>query len=102
MALPPQAGADVQERRYGHPLHTSGLPARDCGVALSDRATALAAVGEPEQAAVAARKALGIAQDSGSGRILSMVAALADSLTPHAHLEPVAQLEAALAQTPGA
>ena len=44
---------------------------RDCGMALSGQAAALAAAGEPEQAAVTASRALGIAQDSGSGRILN-------------------------------
>jgi tetratricopeptide (TPR) repeat protein len=73
---------------------------RDCGIALSGQATALAAAGEPEQAAIAASQALGIAQDSGSGRILNMVFALADQLLPYGHLEPVAQLQAALPQTP--
>ena len=73
---------------------------RDCGMALSGQAAALAAAGEPEQAAVTASRALGIAQDSGSGRILNMVVVLADSLLPCIHLEPVAQLRAALAQIP--
>ena len=74
---------------------------RDLGVALSGRAAALAAVGEPEQAAAAASQALGIARDSGSGSILNMVIVLADGLVPDAHLESVAQLHAALAQMPG-
>ena len=80
----------------------SSMPAiyrRDRGVALSGQAAALAAAGEAEQAAVAAGQALGIAQDSGSGRILNMVIPLADRLRPYGHLEPVAQLRAALSQT---
>ena len=72
---------------------------RDRGVALSGQAAALAAAGEAVQAAVAAGQALGIAQDSGSGRILNMVIPLADRLRPYGHLEPVAQLQAALSQT---
>jgi tetratricopeptide (TPR) repeat protein len=73
---------------------------RDRGVALSGQATALAAAGEPEQAALAASQALAIAQDSGSGRILNMVVILADRLLPYGHLETVAELRAALPQTP--
>jgi tetratricopeptide (TPR) repeat protein len=46
---------------------------RDRGVALSGKAAALAAVGNLELAAVTARQALGIARDSGSGRIEAMV-----------------------------
>lgn len=46
---------------------------RDRGVALSGKAAALAAVGDLESAAIAARQALGIARDSGSGRIEAMV-----------------------------
>jgi tetratricopeptide (TPR) repeat protein len=73
---------------------------RDCGVALSGEAAAFAAAGEPEQAAVAASEALGIAQDAGSGRILNMIAVVADGLLPLIHLELVARLHAALAQVP--
>jgi tetratricopeptide (TPR) repeat protein len=73
---------------------------RDHGVALSGQATALAAAGKPEQAALAASQALGIAQDSGSGRILNMVIALADHLLPYGYLEAVAELQAALPGTP--
>ncbi|HYZ56817.1 MAG TPA: hypothetical protein VE733_25430 [Streptosporangiaceae bacterium] len=72
---------------------------RDRGAALSGQAAALAATGEPGQAAIAAKQALGIARDSGSGRILAMVASVAAALAAHHHLEPVAELRAALSQT---
>lgn len=42
---------------------------RDCGVALSRQAAALAATGKPAQAATAALRALDIARASGSGRV---------------------------------
>jgi transcriptional regulator with XRE-family HTH domain len=80
---------------------TRSLPAvyrRDRGVALSQQAAAFVAMGEPAEAAVAAAEALGIAQDSGSGRILGMVVPVAAALEAHRHLEPVAGLRAALAK----
>lgn len=71
---------------------------RDRGVGLSQQAAALVALGEPAEAAVAAVKALSIAQDSGSGRILRMIVPVASALEPHRHLEPVTQLRTALAE----
>jgi tetratricopeptide (TPR) repeat protein len=71
---------------------------RDRGVGLSQQAAAFAALGEPAAAAVAAAKALDIAQDSGSGRILRMIVPVAGALEPYRHLEPVAELRTALAR----
>jgi hypothetical protein len=73
---------------------------RDLGVAHAGMSTALVAEGEPEQAAQAALKALEIAQDSGSTRILNMVTSVGSRLAAHGRLEPVAELRAALAETP--
>ena len=70
---------------------------RDRGVALSGKAAALAAADDPEQAAVAAQQALSIAWDSGSGRIVSMVASVASGLASHRNMDSVAGLRAALA-----
>jgi hypothetical protein len=53
---------------------------RNRGVALSGQATALAVTGEPGQAAITAKQALGIARDSGSGRILAVVVSVAAAL----------------------
>jgi transcriptional regulator with XRE-family HTH domain len=73
---------------------------RDRGMALSGYAAALAAVGEPGEAAAAATQALGIGRDSGSGRILRMVIPVAEALKPYNHLDSVAGLRAELAETP--
>jgi tetratricopeptide (TPR) repeat protein len=73
---------------------------RDRGVGLSQQAAAFVALGEPAQAAAAAAQALGIAQDSGSGRILRMILPVASALEPHRHLEPVGALRTALAEAP--
>jgi hypothetical protein len=73
---------------------------RDRGVAFSRQAAAFAAAGEPGQAALVAMQALDIAQGSGSGRILQMIIAVAAVLTAHSQLETVAELRAALAETP--
>lgn len=73
---------------------------RDRGVGLSRQAAAFAALGEPGEAAAVAKKALGIARDSGSGRILRMIVPVAVALEPYSHLEPVAGLRAALAAGP--
>jgi hypothetical protein len=78
------------------------LPAvyrRDQGVALSHQADALAAVGEPAQAAAVAMKSLEIARDTGSGRILRLIFLLSAALAPHSDLQQVADLRAALAST---
>jgi transcriptional regulator with XRE-family HTH domain len=72
---------------------------RDCGVALSRQAAALAACGEPAQAATAALRALDIARASGSGRVLSMIVPVSAKLAPHSQIEQVAQLGDALART---
>lgn len=76
------------------------LPAvyrRDRAVAMSHQAAGLAAVGEPAQAAETAVKALEIAHDCGSGRILQMIAPLAAELAAHSQVEQVVLLRAALA-----
>jgi tetratricopeptide (TPR) repeat protein len=73
---------------------------RDRGVALSGQAAALAALAEPRGAAAAAGQALGIARDAGSQRILHMVARAASALAPYGDLATVAELRAALAETP--
>jgi plasmid maintenance system antidote protein VapI len=75
---------------------------RDRGVAFSHQAAALAAVGEPAEAATVAVQALNISRDSGSERITRMVVATAGVLAPHSELEAVARLRAALAETPAA
>jgi len=72
---------------------------RDCGVALSHQAAALAACGEPAQAATVALKALDIARASGSGRVLSMISPVSAKLAPHRRIEEIAGLRDALART---
>lgn len=75
------------------------LPAayrRDLGAALSGKAAAHVAAGEPEEAALAAWQALDIARGSGSGRITGMVASVASSLASHRTTGSVAELLAAL------
>ncbi len=75
---------------------------RDRGVALSALAAACAAIGEPGQAATAAAQALDVARDVGSERIVNMVIPVATALAPYLHLEAVAGLHEALAETRGA
>jgi len=75
---------------------------RDRGVAFSHQAAALAAAGEPAEAATAAMQALNISRDSGSERITRMVVATAGVLAPHSEMEAVAGLRAALAEIPAA
>ena len=75
---------------------------RDRGVALSALATARAAIGEPGEAAAAAAQALDVARDAGSERIVNMVIPVAAALAPYRHLEAVAGLHEALAETRGA
>jgi tetratricopeptide (TPR) repeat protein len=70
---------------------------RDRGVALSRRAVALAAAGEVVEAAMTGRKALEIAQDCGSGRIIQMILPMSAALAVHNGVEEVAALRAALA-----
>jgi transcriptional regulator with XRE-family HTH domain len=72
---------------------------RDCGVALSRQAAALAACGEPIQAAMVALRALDIARASGSGRLLSMIISVSGELTPHSQIQEVIRLRNALART---
>jgi hypothetical protein len=72
---------------------------RDRGIAFGHQAAAFAAVGEPGEAAAVAMRALGIARDSGSRRIIRMVEATAAVLAPHDELEAVVGLRAALAET---
>jgi hypothetical protein len=75
------------------------LPAvyrRDRGAALSRRAAALAAIGEAKEAALTGVKALEIAQDCGSGRIVRMVLPLSAALAAHGDVGEVAALRAAL------
>ena len=73
---------------------------RDRGLGLSRQAAAFTALAEPAEAAAAATRALEIARDSGSGRILRMIVPVAAALEAHSHLEPVAKLRAALAEAP--
>jgi tetratricopeptide (TPR) repeat protein len=98
--------------RLGYPVRAitayetaiRSLPAayrRDRGVALSGKAAAFAAANDPEQAALAARQALSIAWDSGSGRITGMVTSVAAGLASHRKMESVAGLRAALSDTAG-
>jgi tetratricopeptide (TPR) repeat protein len=75
---------------------------RDRGVALSGQAAALAAIGEPREAATAAMQALGVARDTGSDRIINMVIPVATALAPYRHIEAVARLHEVLAESPGA
>jgi len=75
---------------------------RDRGVALSALAAACAALGEPDEAATAAIRALEVARDAGSERIVSMVIPVATALAPYRHLEAVTRLYEALADTRGA
>jgi tetratricopeptide (TPR) repeat protein len=82
-----------------------GLPPvyrRDRGVALGALATACASLGEPDEAATAAAQALDVARDAGSERIVGMVIPVATALAPYRHLEAVAGLHEALAETRGA
>jgi hypothetical protein len=72
---------------------------RDCGVALSRQAAALAACSEPIQAATVALRALDIARASGSGRVLSMIIPVSGKLTPHSQIQEVTRLRDALART---
>jgi tetratricopeptide (TPR) repeat protein len=71
---------------------------RDRGVALSGQAAALAAAGDPDQAALTARQALSLARDCGSGRIMSMVTSVASELAPHRTMDSVARLRTALGE----
>jgi hypothetical protein len=70
-------------------------------MALSALATAFTAIGEHDEAASMAEQALGVARDAGSARIVSMVIPVATALAPYRHIEAVASLHAALAETPG-
>ncbi len=74
---------------------------RDRGMALSALATAFTTLGEHDEAAAVAAQALGVARDAGSARIISMVIPVATALAPYRHIETVASLQAALAETPG-
>jgi tetratricopeptide (TPR) repeat protein len=71
---------------------------RDRGVGLSWQAAALAAAGEHAEAARVAMQALGVARDSGSGRVLSMIVPVAAGLDSGADV--VDRLRSALAGTP--
>jgi hypothetical protein len=74
---------------------------RDRGVALSALAAACAALGEPGEAATTAMRALALARDAGSERIVSMVIPVAAALARHCDIEAVAQLHEALAEPSG-
>jgi tetratricopeptide (TPR) repeat protein len=74
---------------------------RDRGVALSALAAAFVGLGEPAEAAEAARQALGVARDAGSERIVSMVIPVGTALARYRGIEAVARLREALAD-PGA
>lgn len=69
---------------------------RDRGLALSRQAAALAATRAPAEAANTAMKALDIARDCGSGRILRTIVPVAAALATYSQLEEVARLRAAL------
>jgi hypothetical protein len=71
-------------------------------MALSALAGAFTAIGEHDEAAAVAAQALGVARDAGSARIVGMVILVATALAPYRHIETVASLHAALAETPGA
>jgi tetratricopeptide (TPR) repeat protein len=73
---------------------------RDRGVGLSWQAAALGAEGEHAEAARVAMEALGVARDSGSGRVLNMIIPVAHQLAGHSDIEAVARLRSALAATP--
>jgi transcriptional regulator with XRE-family HTH domain len=70
---------------------------RDRGVALSVQAAALAACGDPVQAARAGTEALDIARASGSGRLLGMVRTVTVGLADYSQVEAVTRLRAAVA-----
>ena len=72
---------------------------RDRGVALSALATAFAAIGEADEAAITATQALAVARDAGSERIVNMVIPVATALAPYRSIDAVAQLRDALAGT---
>ena len=72
---------------------------RDRGVALSALATAFAAIGEADEAAITATQALAVARDAGSERIVSMVIPVATALAPYRSIDAVAQLREALGGT---
>ncbi len=74
---------------------------RDRGVALSALAAACAALGEPDEAATAAIRALEVARDAGSERIVSMVIPVATALARHRDIDAVSQLHEALAEPSG-
>jgi hypothetical protein len=80
-----------------------GLPdvyRRDRGVALGRLASAYAASGEPEPAAVTATEALNIGQEVGSERTLGMVRALGKALSGYRKLPAVSQFMRELAVDP--
>jgi hypothetical protein len=52
------------------------------------------------EAAAAAMQAIGVAHDAGSERILNMVIPVATALAPDRGIDAVAQLRAAVAETP--
>jgi hypothetical protein len=70
-----------------------------CGRLFLSAAAALAACGEPIQAAMVALRALDIARASGSGRVLSMIIPVSGKLTPHSQIQEVTRLRDALART---
>jgi transcriptional regulator with XRE-family HTH domain len=72
---------------------------RDRGVALSGLAAAFAATGEAEQAARAALRALAVARDTGSWRVLAMTRSAASGLPRRNSPPEVAELREALAAT---
>lgn len=69
-------------------------------MAISALAAAFTTLGEHDEAAAVATQALGVARDAGSARIISMIP-VATALAPYRHIEAVASLHAALAETPG-
>lgn len=95
LGRPAQAVAVLEEA-------VESLPAvyrRDRGLAFGSQAIALAAMGEPAEAAKAGMSALEIARDAGSRRILRGIMPLSAALAPHNELEHVAVFQAALADS---
>lgn len=70
---------------------------RDKAAALTGKAAAHAAAGEPDLAAATAHEALPVARRAGSLRIVRQIATVGAALQPHRRLEPVAALLADLA-----
>jgi hypothetical protein len=73
---------------------------RDRGVALGRLASAYAASGEPEPAAVIASEALGIGREVGSERTLGLVRGVGKTLAGYQQLPAVSEFVRELAEEP--